>query len=231
MRPAANSSSSIYHALTPMSPLMRSPVQDDLQERDRRGLEQLIERGVDSLAAPPLSTTDDNDYSVEYPRHGGQYSPLPFDPYSSFARSQQHFDFAPPEDDDERRQQRFPPRFRQAQKDRLSYRDDDTYGAGETMSTANHHRSALTLGAGLRGRLPSESPRRPQHEYDPDRQVDRLLDHRGQMSMFDDTTPRKGNRKTQGGKSRQSGNKSAELHVQVSTTSPPLSLLPFDTRK
>ncbi|KAG8876345.1 hypothetical protein FRB97_004284 [Tulasnella sp. 331] len=174
--------------MAPLSPNV-VPLDRDIQERDRREVEQLIERGVDNLTAPALSTTDDNEYSVEYPRHGGHHSPLPFDPYTSFARSQ-HFDFAPA--DDRQEYNRYQPPARQTQKAYLSYREDDTYRtAGDTMSTANHHRSGITLGAGIRGRIPSLSPRQRGGEYDPDRQIDRLIDQRGQMSMFDDATPRK----------------------------------------
>ncbi|KAG8878574.1 hypothetical protein FRB98_006087 [Tulasnella sp. 332] len=198
--------------MAPLSPNV-VPLDRDIQERDRREVEQLIERGVDNLTAPALSTTDDNEYSVEYPRHGGHHSPLPFDPYTSFARSQ-HFDFAPA--DDRQEYNRYQPPSRQTQKAYLSYREDDTYRtAGDTMSTANHHRSGITLGAGIRGRMPSLSPRQRGGEYDPDRQIDRLIDQRGQMSMFDDATPRKVNKRSHPAKAR-SENKSTEIHTFAS---------------
>ncbi|KAG8998311.1 hypothetical protein FRB93_013786 [Tulasnella sp. JGI-2019a] len=213
MRPAANSS--LFSALAPLSPNI-IPLYHDIQEMDRREVEQLIERGVDNLAPPP-STTDDNEYSVEYPRHGRQHSPLPFDPYSSFARSQ-HFDFAPA--DDRQDYNRYQPSPRHVQKISLSYREDDTYRGGDTMSTANHHRSGITLGAGIRGRMPSLSPRQRGGEYDPDRQIDRLIDQRGQMSMFDDATPQKGNRKGQGARSRPENKSATEIHVQTFASHP-----------
>ncbi|KIO23851.1 hypothetical protein M407DRAFT_26713 [Tulasnella calospora MUT 4182] len=190
----------------------------DRQEEDRLGLEALIRRGIDDISLAPLSTDNEQDYSVEYPRHG-HHSPLPFDPYSSFARSQNEFDFVPEEDVSGVRPPTFQSRRSKPAAAFASFGpEDESYGiGGETVSTTGHHRSAVTFNAGLGGL--ADSPREG-NEYDPDRRLDRLLDNRPHMSMFDDGTPR--NRRAHPGhanRSRQS-NKSRETHVQSFASHP-----------
>lgn len=187
----------------------------DRQEEDRLGMEALIRRGIDDISLAPPSTDNEQDYSVEYPRQG-PHSPLPFDPYSSFARSQNEFDFAPEEEMSGMRPPTFPSRRSKPAAFASFGPEDESYGiGGETVSTTGHHRSAVTFNAGLGGL--ADSPREG-NEYDPDRRLDRLLDNRPHMSMFDDGTPR--NRRAHPGhanRSRQS-NKSRETHVQVSVS-------------
>lgn len=186
----------------------------DRQEEDRLGMEAAIRMGLDELSLAPPSTDNEHDYSIEYPRQG-PHSPLPFDPYSSFARSQNEYDFVPEEEASAMRHPTFPPRRSKPSAAFASYGpEDESYGiGGETVSTTGHHRSAVTFNAGLGG-LPDLT--REGREYDPDRRLDRLLDNRPHMSMFDDGTPR--SRRAHAGhanRSRQS-NKSRETHVQVS---------------
>ncbi|KAG9013566.1 hypothetical protein FRB90_005880 [Tulasnella sp. 427] len=185
----------------------------DRQEEDRLGMEALIRRGIEDISLAPPSTDNEQDYSVEYPRHG-PHSPLPFDPYSSFARSQNEYDFVPQEElSAMRHPTTFPTRKSKPAAAFASFGpEDESYGfGGETVSTTGHHRSAVTFNAGLGG-LPDST--RDGKEYDPDRRLDRLLDNRPHMSMFDDGTPRT-RRAHQGNANRgRQSNKSRDIQVQ-----------------
>ncbi|KAG8961617.1 hypothetical protein FRC03_005169 [Tulasnella sp. 419] len=153
----------------------------DYQEQDRKRLEALICSGIDDMSfVPSASERNEDDYSVEYPRHGGNHSPVPFDPYSSYGRSQDHFDrsqFVDPLPDEDSHSLFVP------QKHYALQRYEESIEGGETVSTAAHHRSGLTLGAGLGFRSPISGA----GEYDPDRELQQLINNRGHMSMFDDT--------------------------------------------
>ncbi|KAG8907716.1 hypothetical protein FRB99_002512 [Tulasnella sp. 403] len=187
-----------------------SVLSTDAQEQDRRGLEQVINGDLDSVSLILTSVTDDPNNSIEYPRNGPRHSPLPFDPYSSFARSFNDLEFSAPEP------HHYVQDYKQHQR-HYSYRMDDSYGmGGDTGSTDGHHRSEITFGAGLRGIVPSHSPREGR-EYDPDRQVDRLIGNRGHMSMFDDAaTPRSQKRVPTGNSSRsRHANKSRDIHLHT----------------
>jgi len=169
------------------------------QERNRIALEDAISHGLPDFSIQP---SEDADYSVEYPRHGGAHSPLPFNPYSSFNGPEVADDLY--SNPDQHRHRSF-----------VSHHDDSLVG-GESMSTAAHHASALTPRAGLRYNLPS--PTLGDGEYDPERPVQDLLNNRGHMSIFDDTmrstkSERRANTST---RNRSHHNKSRDIHLQVS---------------
>jgi hypothetical protein len=65
------------------------------------------------------------------------------------------------------------------------------YG-GETMSTAAHHASAITLNAGLGGgRGARRDISMSGAEYDPDRPLNQIMAGVGRMSMFDEQSKSK----------------------------------------
>jgi len=151
-------------------------IHNDEQEFDRRQLESRLSSKI-NIPAPPISASDDDsDYqhhqsSVEYPRH--MASPMPYPDFPSFAHRDR--------DDEDGMGMGW------------SYRtgeDEDgvsPYG-GETMSTMNHHASAVTLNAGLGGR----GGRRGDvsmsgAEYDPDRPLNRIMAGVGRLSMLEDS--------------------------------------------
>jgi len=116
---------------------------------------------------PDLSIhLSDSDPSVEYPRHIN--SPQ----HDSFSFPAGNTDFHP-----------------------WSYRSDDDalnhYTGGETVSTAAHHASALTLSAGLGlGRGSRRDPSISGTEYDPDRPLGDMIAAVNGFTMFD-TEPSK----------------------------------------
>ncbi|KAJ3522809.1 hypothetical protein NMY22_g11728 [Coprinellus aureogranulatus] len=145
----------------------------DELEQDRRQLENRLKSNI-SIPAPPPASDDDEDYyhyhqnsSVEHPRHlSGDMLQADF---PSFRR-----------DEDSHANPGW------------SYRtgDDDEginpYG-GNTMSTAAHHASAITLNAGLGGgRGARRDVSMSGAEYDPDRPLNQIMQGVGRMSMFDD---------------------------------------------
>ncbi|KAF9267567.1 hypothetical protein L218DRAFT_1074297 [Marasmius fiardii PR-910] len=143
-------------------------IKGDHIENDRIQLEHNLQNTELSIR---LSSQDDFDDSIEYPRHNS--GPSPFNDFGSFIhRSGDHFDGDIP--------------------NAWSYRtgDDDEgvhpYG-GETMSTAAHHASALTLTAGLGG---NRGVRRDVSlsgaEYDPDRPLHAMIAGvDSKLSIFD----------------------------------------------
>lgn len=153
--------------------LQEKPIAKDPQERDREALEVAV-REMPNFSNHPASDAASDDQSVEYPRHGGAHSPLPFNPYSSYG----HVD---PIDDFGYNPDQHPHSF-------ASHREE-SYVGGETISTAAHHASGLTWRAGFNyhARSGTSSPRSNGGEYDPDRPLQHLLENRAQMSMFDDT--------------------------------------------
>ncbi|EPQ54722.1 hypothetical protein GLOTRDRAFT_139237 [Gloeophyllum trabeum ATCC 11539] len=151
-------------------------IRGDAQEHHRIMLENNLQHTDLSLH---LSSTpdDDNhstgDYSIEYPRHHS--GPSPMDGYLSL---------------DYRSRDDFEPGSH-SQLGAWSYPtvDDDEgtnpYG-GETISTAAHHASALTLSAGLAGRGARREPSLSGAEYDPDRPIqDMVAALDSKMSIFD----------------------------------------------
>ncbi|RXW21076.1 hypothetical protein EST38_g4784 [Candolleomyces aberdarensis] len=155
----------------------------DQVEQHRRLLENRLKSNI-SIPVPPAS--DDEDYyhyqqnsSVEYPRHDS--GPMPYPDFPSFAhRSREHF-----QDEDSHMHMGW------------SYRtgDDDDginpYG-GETMSTAAHHASAVTITAGLGGgRGHRRDVSMSGAEYDPERPLNQIMAGVGRMSMLDDPSKSK----------------------------------------
>ncbi|KAF6747965.1 hypothetical protein DFP72DRAFT_972051 [Ephemerocybe angulata] len=157
----------------------------DELEQGRRQLENRL-KSTASIPAPPLASDDEDVYhyhsqnsSVEMGRHGSE--PMGYPDFPSFAhRSREHF-----AEEDSHMQMGW------------SYRtgDDDDgvspYG-GETMSTAAHHASAVTLTAGLGGgRGARRDVSMSGAEYDPDRPLNQIMAGVGRMSMFDDPSKSK----------------------------------------
>jgi hypothetical protein len=146
-----------------------------------------------------LSRTGSSSLSIEYGRHG---APSPhFEGIQSFARYDS--DLERSRDASARRSARQHQSFRTV---------DDSYDGGNTQSTAAHHASALTVGAGLGygGGARSLSRAGSGAEYDPDRELSDMLKRRGRISVLDDTNT------TRGDRNRNAPNKK---HSQVSTSS------------
>ncbi|KAJ6620797.1 hypothetical protein B0H10DRAFT_2020648 [Mycena sp. CBHHK59/15] len=151
------------------SPVLDISIHGDQLEHDRIQLEHNLQHADFSLH---LSSQDDD--SLEYPRHNS--APSAFHDFASFDhRSRDYFDGDT-----------------HSQIHAWSYRTGDDedgispYG-GETVSTAAHHASALTLTAGLGG---ARGHRREISlsgaEYDPDRPLrDMIAAVDPKLSMFD----------------------------------------------
>ncbi|CAE6433886.1 unnamed protein product [Rhizoctonia solani] len=142
----------------------------DRQEEDRIRLEQEI--GGLSLDLEHSSSTS---LSLEYGRHG---APSPrFEGIASFARYDS--DLERSRDASARRSARYQS-FRTA---------DDSYDGGQTQSTAAHHASGVTVGAGLGYGAGARPVSRTGSgaEYDPDRELSSMLKRRGRVSLLDDT--------------------------------------------
>ncbi|KAJ1303471.1 hypothetical protein OPQ81_011658 [Rhizoctonia solani] len=146
------------------------PIGFDRQEEDRIRLEQEI--GGLSL---DLEHSGSTSLSLEYGRNG---VPSPrFEGVASFARYDS--DLEKSRDASARRSTRY-----------QSFRTvDDSYDGGQTQSTAAHHASRVTIGAGLgygAGARPA-SRAGSGAEYDPDRELSSMLKRRGRISLLDDT--------------------------------------------
>lgn len=155
-------------------PVFDLSIHRDELEQDRRQLEDRLKSNI-SIPAPPPASDDDEDYyhyhqnsSVEHPRHIS--GDMAYPDFPSFAHRDDNGG--------------------------LSYRTaDDSEGinpyGGNTMSTAAHHASAVTLNAGLGG---GRGARRDVSlsgaEYDPERPLNQIMAGVGRMSMFDDKTVR-----------------------------------------
>jgi len=139
----------------------------DKLEQDRIELEQNLLHTDLSLH---LSDTDDGS-SVEYPRHNS--GPHPFHNFDSF----------------EPHACGYPERDSYGFLHHSFYRDDDggiNPYAGETVSTAAHHASALTLSAGLAGRA-GRNISSSVAEYDPDRPLqDIIIGTNDKLHLLDD---------------------------------------------
>ena len=133
-------------------------IRGDELEQQRVQLEHNLQHTDLSLH---LSSTPDEHSDVEYPRHASVPSP----PFSAFAS----FDHHSGEDYDPHEQSRF---------HAWSYHTDDGIQpyAAESLSTAAHHASALTISAGLGG---GRGARRDLSlsgaEYDPERPLQGIM--------------------------------------------------------
>ncbi|KAF8208767.1 hypothetical protein K438DRAFT_1930343 [Mycena galopus ATCC 62051] len=143
-------------------------IHGDQLEHDRIQLEHNLQHTDLSLH---LSSHDDD--TVEYPRHNS--APSAFQDYISFDhRSRDNFDAD-----------------MHSQLHAWSYRtgdDEDGIGpySGETVSTAAHHASMLTLSAGLGGRAGRREISLSGAEYDPDRPLNNMMAAVDpKLSMFD----------------------------------------------
>lgn len=116
---------------------------------------------------------DNNNDSIEYPRHNS--GPSPFSGFASFEHpSRDHFD-------GDSHSHLLGWSYRTGDDD---YDEGITPFGGETMSTAAHHASALTLSAGLRG--PRRDASLSGAEYDPNRPLqDMIAGVDSKFSMFD----------------------------------------------
>lgn len=173
MPPSSFSRLSTRHA-NPVEPAINF----DPQEEARIRLEQEI--GGISL---DLERTGSSSLSLEYGRHG---APSPhFEGVASFARYDSDLDQS--RDASTRRSVRQAHSFRTV---------DDSYEGGNTQSTAAHHASGLTVGAGLGyGAGPRPLSRAGSGvEYDPDRELSDMLKRRGRISVLDDTNTTRGDR-------------------------------------
>lgn len=145
-------------------------IRGDEQEQHRIQLEHNLQHTDLSLL---LSSTPE-DYSLEYPRHNSAPS-APFSVFHSMDPSRDDFDA------DDRYSPMHAWSYRTAE-------DEDgvnPYG-GETISTAAHHASALTLSAGLGGRGVRRDISLSGAEYDPDRPLhDLVANIDSKFSLFD----------------------------------------------
>ncbi|KAI0714073.1 hypothetical protein C8T65DRAFT_806673 [Cerioporus squamosus] len=133
-------------------------IRGDEQEHQRVLLEHNLQHTDLSLH---LSSTPDEYSDVEYPRHASVPSP----PFSAFAS----FDHRSGDDFDPHEQSRF---------HAWSYHTEDGVQpyAAESLSTAAHHASALTISAGLGGgRAPRRDLSLSGAEYDPDRPLHGIM--------------------------------------------------------
>jgi hypothetical protein len=150
------------------SPVLDISIRGDQLEHDRIQLEHNLQHTDLSLH---LSSHDDD--TVEYARHNS--APSAFPDFISFEhRSRDNYDAD-----------------MHSQIHAWSYRTGDDedgispYG-GETVSTAAHHASALTLSAGLGGRAGRREISLSGAEYDPDRPLhDMMAAVDPKLSMFD----------------------------------------------
>ncbi|KAJ6508969.1 hypothetical protein C8R45DRAFT_1060210 [Mycena sanguinolenta] len=151
------------------SPVLDISIRGDQLEHDRIQLEHNLQHTDLSLH---LSSHDDD--TIEYARHNS--APSAFPDYISFDhRSRDNFDAD-----------------MHSQLHAWSYRtgeDEDgisPYGGGETVSTAAHHASMLTLSAGLGGRAGRREISLSGAEYDPDRPLHNMMAAVDpKLSMFD----------------------------------------------
>ena len=161
------------------SPLRAGPICDNELEHHRIQLEHNLQHNTDvslHLSSQPADSEHNSDSSVEYPRHNSGPEPFAVNAFASFDGD----NFVGDMDS-----------HSHLHAWSLRTADDDDEGvnpySGESMSTAAHHASALTLSAGLRGH---PGVRREVSlsgaEYDPDRPLGEMIagvDSR--LSMFD----------------------------------------------
>lgn len=146
--------------------MRRTPLKFDIsiagdeQEQSRVQLEKNLLHTDLSLH---LSSTHD-DYSVENPRHHSSVS-APFSAFDSIDRSRDALDM------DEGLSQPHAWSYRTGEDDEGIH----PFVGGETLSTAAHHASALTLSAGLVGRGERRDVSLSGAEYDPERPLQDLI--------------------------------------------------------
>ncbi|KAG5651272.1 hypothetical protein H0H81_009238 [Sphagnurus paluster] len=145
-------------------------IRGDELEQHRIRLENNLQFAEPSYRLSSVSDEDEDLESIEYPRHNS--GPAAFTSFEIPSRD--HYDGDT-----------------QSQIHPWSYRTvDDEDGinpyAGETMSTAAHHASALTLNAGLGGRAGRRDVSLSGAEYDPDRPLhDMIAGVDSKLSVFD----------------------------------------------
>jgi hypothetical protein len=145
----------------------------DEQEQSRIQLENNLLHTDLSLHLTSSSTHDD--YSVENPRHHPAVS-APFSAFNSMDRSRDVLDM------DEGLSQLHAWSYRTGEDDEGVH----PFVGGETLSTAAHHASALTLSAGLAGRGDRRDVSLSGAEYDPDRPLQDLIAGMGtQFNLYD----------------------------------------------
>ena len=143
----------------------------DEQEQSRIQLEKNLLHTDLSLH---LSSTHD-DYSVEMPRHQSSV-PAPLSAFDSIDRSRDALDL------DEGLSQLQAWSYRTGEDDEGIH----PFVGGETLSTAAHHASALTLSAGLAGRGERRDVSLSGAEYDPERPLQDLIAGIGtNLNLFD----------------------------------------------
>ncbi|KAI0061607.1 hypothetical protein BV25DRAFT_1826312 [Artomyces pyxidatus] len=156
------------------APILDISIAGDEQEQSRIQLEHNL---IHTDLSLHLSSAPD-DYSLEYPRHNSGPA-ASFSAFHSMEHSREDFD----------------PEEGLSQMHAWSYRtgDDDEgvhpFLGGDTMSTAAHHASALTLSAGLGGRAARRDASLSGAEYDPERPLqDLVAGIDSKFSIFDDNT-------------------------------------------
>jgi hypothetical protein len=160
--------------------MRRTPLKFDIsiagdeQEQSRIQLEKNLLHTDLSLH---LSST--HDYSVENPRHQSSVS-VPFSAFDSIDRSRDALDL------DEGLSQPHAWSYRTGEDDEGVH----PFVGGETLSTAAHHASALTLSAGLGGRGERRDISLSGAEYDPERPLQDLI--AGIGTKFTSFNPEKG---------------------------------------
>jgi hypothetical protein len=189
----------------------------DQQEKERIQLEQEVLNRIGALdytfentdthsrgteAGTENNDDNDRDASVEYGRHRGAgdgvYSPGGDLSISSFARGGHGaFDHTDMSYTDHSYTQTQTGQHQQPQAQAPTLCEDGDESAlrgGDTLSTAQHHASAVTLGAGLggypTGPFSSRTPSRSNisvREFDPERKLTDLLSARGGVSILDES--------------------------------------------
>ena len=193
----------------------------DQQEKERIQLEREVLDHIGSLdyafestdthsrgtgAGTENNDDNDRDFSVEYGRHrgtgDGAYSPGGDLSISSFThRGHGAFDHTEMSYTDHSYTQTQTAHQQQQQPQargttfRQDGEDESAFKGGDTLSTAQHHASAVTLGAGLggyaAGPFASHTPSRSNiatREFDPERKLTDLLAARGALNMLDEST-------------------------------------------
>ena len=167
------------------SPLRAGPIRGDELEHSRIQLEHNLQHNTDlslHLSSHPADSDHNYESSVEYPRHNSGPEAFAVNAFASFDGD----NFVGDMDSN-------------SHIHAWSYRtaDDDDEGinpySGESMSTAAHHASALTLSAGLRGHIGcgAREVSMSGAEYDPDRPLgDMTAGVDSRFSMFDTSKSR-----------------------------------------
>lgn len=189
-------------------------IEGDLQEQERIRLENEVvsriggldltfentdthSRGTETGVENNDDDDEDDDASIEYGRHrggrDGAYSPGGDLSISSFARGGHGaFDHTDMSFTDHSYTHTHTGHHQQHAPTLREDGDETFLKAGDTLSTAQHHASAITLGAGLGGYGPFASRTLSRsnisaREFDPERKLPDLLATRAGLSMFDES--------------------------------------------